>query len=70
MGKTNAQIEKQHDAVSYALKWYTEAFRGKLEADCELERASVALDHTLAKVVIGPMPQNSTFKRFTPMVKP
>lgn len=70
MGKTNAQIEKQHDAVSYALKWYTEAFRRKLEADCELERASSALDQTLAKAVIGPMPQSATFKRFTPRMNP
>ena len=70
MGKTNAQIEKQHDAVSYALKWYTEAFRKKLEAEAEFERARSALDQTLAKVVIGPMPQNSCFTRFTPMVKP
>ena len=70
MGKTNAKIEKQHDAVSYALKWYTEAFRKKLEADCELERASLALDQTLAKIVIGQMPQSSTFKRFTPRVNP
>jgi hypothetical protein len=70
MGRTNSQIDKQHDAISYALKWYTEALRKQFEAESELARAASALDQTLAKVVIGPMPQNACFKRFTPMVKP
>jgi len=70
MGKTNAQIEKQHEAVSYALKWYTEALQKKFEADCQLERARTALDQTLAEVVIGPMPQTATFRRFTPRLNP
>jgi hypothetical protein len=70
MGKTNAQIDKQHESIRYALEWYTEAFRRKLEADAELDRAASALDQTLAKVVFGLMTQNACFKRFTPMVKP
>jgi len=71
MGKTNAQIDKQHDAISYALKWYTEALRQKFEADARLERAASALDQTLARVVLGPSTTpNECFKRFTPRVQP
>jgi len=71
MGKTNAQIDKQHDAISYALKWYTEALRQKFEADARLERAASALDQTLAQVVLGkPTTPNECFKRFTPRVQP
>ncbi len=67
MGKTNAQIDKQHDAISYALKWYTEALRQKFEADERLERAASALDQTLAQAVFGkPTTPNECFKRFTP----
>ena len=61
MGKTNAQIDKQHESIRYALEWYTEAFRRKLEADAELDRAASALDQTLAKIPHGKRERMATY---------